>query len=110
LVGTHTFTNSWDVREMHPKGSEVVMCTTGAITLIQEAAGGAVVEVTLAPGEYAINKSGMWHTADVVNSAKRGSSPPGWARSTSRTSSWSFETALTHLLRMTFFLLRGLSN
>ena len=103
LVGTHTFTNSLDVREMHPKGSEVVMCTTGAITLIQEAAGGAVVEVTLGPGEYAINEPGVRHTADVVNSAKRGSWSPGWARSTSRTSSWSFETALTHLLRMTFF-------
>ena len=86
------------------------MYTTGAITLIQEAAGGAVVEVTLAPGEYAFNEPGVWHTADVVNSGKRGSSPPGWARSTRRASSWSFETALTHLLRMTFFLLRGLSN
>jgi len=72
LAGTHTFTNSWDVWKMQPQGSEVVMCTTGAITLIQEAAGGAVVEVTLKPGEYAINEPGVWHTADVGNSAKRG--------------------------------------
>ena len=52
----HTFINSWGVWEIHPKRREVVMCTTGAITLIQEAAGGAVVEVTLEPGEYAINE------------------------------------------------------
>ena len=50
LVGMLTFTNSWVVWKMHPKGSEVVMCTTGAITLIQEAAGGAVVEVTRGAG------------------------------------------------------------
>jgi hypothetical protein len=56
LVRMHTFTNSWVAWKMHQKGSEVVLCTTGAITLIQEAAGGAVVEVTLEPGEYAINE------------------------------------------------------
>ena len=60
LVGMLTFTNSWVVWKMHPKGSEVVMCTTGAITLIQEAAGGAVVEVTLGPGEYAIDEPRAW--------------------------------------------------
>jgi hypothetical protein len=65
----HTFTNSWDVWKMHPKGSEVVMCTTGAITLIQEAAG---VEVTLGPGEYAINEPAVWYTADVVNRTTAG--------------------------------------
>lgn len=69
LVGMHTFTQSWDVWEMHPVGSEVVLCTAGAITLIQEALDGAVVEVTLGPGEYAINEPGVWHTADVAESA-----------------------------------------
>ena len=69
LVGIHTFTQSWDVWEMHPVGSEVVLCTAGAITLIQEALDGAVVEVTLGPGEYAINEPGVWHTADVAESA-----------------------------------------
>ena len=69
LVGMHTFTQSWDTWEMHPVGSEVVLCTAGAITLIQEALDGAVVEVTLGPGEYAINEPGVWHTADVAESA-----------------------------------------
>jgi len=69
LVTMYTFTTSWDVWEMHPVGSEVVLCTAGAITLIQEGLDGAVVEVTLGPGEYAINEPGVWHTADVAQSA-----------------------------------------
>ena len=50
----HTFTESWDVWEMHPVGSEVVLCTAGAITLHQEHADGTTVEVALGPGEYAV--------------------------------------------------------
>jgi quercetin dioxygenase-like cupin family protein len=69
LVTMYTFTTSWDVWEMHPAGSEVVLCTAGAITLVQEALDGAVVEVALGPGEYAINEPGVWHTADVAESA-----------------------------------------
>lgn len=69
LVGMYTFTTSWDVWEMHPQGSEVVLCTAGSITLIQEAPDGTVTKVTLGPGEYAINDPGVWHTADVPESA-----------------------------------------
>ena len=69
LVAMFTFTTSWDVWEMHPKGSEVVLCIAGAITLVQEAPDGTVTSVTLGPGEYAINDPGVWHTADVAQSA-----------------------------------------
>ena len=69
LVSMYTFTTSWDVWEMHPQGSEVVLCTAGAITLVQEAPDGAVTKVTLGPGEYAINAPGVWHTADIAESA-----------------------------------------
>ncbi len=69
LVSMFTFTEPWDVWEMHPKGSEMVLCTGGAITLLQEHADGATATVTLAPGEYAINPPGTWHTADVHASA-----------------------------------------
>ena len=65
----HTFTKSWDMWEMHPRGSEVVLCTAGSITLHQEAADGQVKTVTLGPGEYAINEPGIWHTADVDDEA-----------------------------------------
>lgn len=65
LVSLHTFTASWDMWEMHPHGSEVVLCVTGAITLLQETADGPIIRTVLEPGQYAINEPGTWHTADV---------------------------------------------
>lgn len=69
LVTMHTFSESWDSWEMHPSGSEVVVCTDGEMTLIQEDPEGQVTELTLSKGEYAVNLPGVWHTADVVGSA-----------------------------------------
>ena len=68
LVSMHTFSESWDVWEMHPVGSEVVLCVAGSIELVQEL-DGAEVTTALAPGEYAINTPGTWHTANVTESA-----------------------------------------
>ncbi|CAN5285178.1 hypothetical protein BH10PSE12_BH10PSE12_10390 [soil metagenome] len=65
LVSQYTFAQSWDSWEMHPKGAEMVICTAGAITLIQQFPDGHEARVTLAPGDYAINLPGVWHTADV---------------------------------------------
>ena len=36
LVSMHTFTESWDMWEMHPHGGEIVLCIAGSITLHQE--------------------------------------------------------------------------
>jgi len=69
LVTMHTFTESWDVWEMHPVGSEVVLCTDGALTLHQECRDGSTATITLAAGDYAVNAPGTWHTADVEGSA-----------------------------------------
>ncbi len=69
LVTMHTFTEPWDVWEMHPVGSEVVLCTAGELTLHQEPTDGDPVQVTLGPGQYAINAPGVWHTADVNGTA-----------------------------------------
>jgi mannose-6-phosphate isomerase-like protein (cupin superfamily) len=66
LVSMYTFTESWGMWEMHPHGSEVVLCTSGALTLHQENAEGVRRTVLLRPGEYAINEAGTWHTADVA--------------------------------------------
>ena len=66
LVSSFTFKESWTMWEMHPCGAEVVLCTSGGITLHQELADGSTQSVVLAPGEYAINGPGTWHTADVV--------------------------------------------
>lgn len=68
LVSMHTFRESWDVWEMHPKGSEVVLCTAGTITLVQEI-DGEERRTTLEAGQYAVNDPGVWHTADVDASA-----------------------------------------
>ena len=68
LVTMHTFSDSWDVWEMHPRGAEVVVCTAGEMTLVQETETGEQ-RVTLKTGDYAINAPGVWHTADVSGSA-----------------------------------------
>ncbi len=69
LVSFYTFTEDWTSWERHPAGAEVVVCTAGAITLIQELPGGGTDSVTLHAGEYAINPPGVWHTADVADQA-----------------------------------------
>lgn len=69
LVSMYTFNKPWNMWEMHPRGSEVVLCTAGTIKLYQEIADGRVKTTTLGPGEYAINEAGTWHTADVDGEA-----------------------------------------
>ena len=65
LVSLHTFDGSWDSWEMHPHGAEIVACTAGSVTLLQDI-DGKVVKTTLHTGEAAINPPGVWHTADVT--------------------------------------------
>ena len=70
LVTTHRFTESWTSWEMHPAGDEVVCCLSGTLTLHQEYPDGHLESVTIAPGEYAINPPGVWHTADIAGEAQ----------------------------------------
>jgi len=63
LVSMHSFNGAWDVWEMHPVGSEVVLCTAGQMELVQEIDGSEVVTM-LQAGEYAVNLPGVWHTAN----------------------------------------------
>jgi quercetin dioxygenase-like cupin family protein len=65
LVTMHSFTAPWPMWEMHPRGSEVVLCTAGSIVLHQEHRDGSRRQITLTAGQYAINEPGVWHTADV---------------------------------------------
>ena len=69
LVSLYDFSESWDSWEMHPAGDELVICTSGRITLIQERADGGFHSESLEPGQYAINAAGTWHTADVDGTA-----------------------------------------
>lgn len=64
LVSMFTFDAPWNSWEVHPRGHEVVICTEGELTLVQEI-DGEQRRTTLRPGEYAINPPGVWHTADV---------------------------------------------
>lgn len=66
LVSFHRFTEGWDSWEMHPLGTEVVLCTEGELVLIQELADGRHQRTVLSAGEYAINPPGVWHIADVA--------------------------------------------
>lgn len=68
LVSMHTFEESWTMWEMHPHGAELVLCTAGRITLIQETER-RLIQTTLTPGQFAINEAGIWHTADVSEAA-----------------------------------------
>ena len=69
LVTIHHFDADWDSWEMHPVGSEVVLCLSGSMTLHQETSEGDHHTVVLDTGEYAINEPGVWHTADVADDA-----------------------------------------
>lgn len=69
LVSMYDFEASWESWEMHPLGSEVVICTAGSMMLTQEFPDGRVAKVALAPGEYAINPPGVWHIADIADTA-----------------------------------------
>lgn len=69
LVSMYTFTENWDVWEMHPKGAEVVICTSGAMTLVQQMQDGSHKKTELGGGEYAVNAPGVWHTADISEEA-----------------------------------------
>ena len=69
LVSQYRFTQDWEMWEMHPAGAEVVICTSGAMVLVQEVRG-EQVRTALGAGEYAINAPGIWHTADVAQEAE----------------------------------------
>ena len=69
LVSQYRFAESWPSWEMHPHGSELVICTAGAMVLTQEWPDGRRETVTLEAGNYAINPPGVWHIADVTEPA-----------------------------------------
>lgn len=78
LVALHRFDAPWTSWEMHPLGDEVVVCVEGRLTLIQEQAAGPPHAIELAPGQYAINPAGVWHTADVSAPATALFITAGW--------------------------------
>ena len=59
LVSMFTFHEPWTTWEMHPKGHEVVVCIAGSMVLHQEHPDGSRSQVSLEPGQYAINGVAM---------------------------------------------------
>jgi cupin superfamily acireductone dioxygenase involved in methionine salvage len=68
-VSQYTFSANWAAWEMHPAGDEVVICTAGSMVLVQEHSDGRRENIRLEAGDYAINPSGTWHTADIAETA-----------------------------------------
>ena len=68
LVSIHSFSSSWDMWEMHPKGDELVVCLAGRIVIHQEI-DGKVTTATLEANQGIVNPPGAWHTADVEGEA-----------------------------------------
>lgn len=68
LVSVYTFSESWTSWEVHPEGSEAVICLEGTIDVIQEI-DGQEKRITLSEMDYAINPPGVWHTADIETKA-----------------------------------------
>lgn len=64
LVTIHSFSEPWSMWEMHPKGSELVVCIAGSLVLHQEGPEGSR-SLALEVGQAAINQPGVWHTADA---------------------------------------------
>ena len=68
LVSWHSFDSSWDMWEMHPGGDEIVLCVDGAVELVQEV-DGHLPTTRLNAGQWAVNKAGTWHTANLDQGA-----------------------------------------
>ncbi len=69
LVSMHTFAESWDTWEMHPSGTELVLCVAGTVELTREAPDGTTSTVSLRAGEAVVNQPGVWHTANVPDAS-----------------------------------------
>lgn len=71
LVAMFDFDAGWDHWEMHPNGTEVVLCTAGHVRILQEV-DGTETETTLGPGDYVINDPGVWHWAEPIGGSATG--------------------------------------
>ncbi|MEM9521242.1 MAG: cupin domain-containing protein [Actinomycetota bacterium] len=68
MVFVYTFTNDWDIWEVHYEGDELVVCLDGEMTVHQQR-DGETTSVELTAGQAVINEPGTWHTADIAEQA-----------------------------------------
>lgn len=62
--------------ERHPAGDEVVVCLSGAVTVVREA-GELTERVVLRAGEATVNPAGVWHAVDADGPARLLTITPG---------------------------------
>ncbi|MFF0682804.1 cupin domain-containing protein [Streptomyces tendae] len=51
--------------ERHPAGDELVVCLSGAVTVVRDL-DGVPDRVLLGPGEATVNPAGVWHAVDTT--------------------------------------------
>lgn len=73
LIDEHGRGNHW---ERHPAGEEVIVCISGAITVVREI-GDGIEQVTLGPGQATVNPAGVWHAVDADGDARILTITPG---------------------------------
>lgn len=69
LVSTYEFSADWTGWERHPAGEEVVVLLSGALDFVLEADGGERTIALSQPGQFLLVPRGVWHTANVADSA-----------------------------------------
>lgn len=65
LVTMFAFAEPWSHWEMHPSGSELVVCVAGRARLVQELEG-ETTTVELGAGQAVVNPPKTWHIAEPL--------------------------------------------
>jgi len=70
LVSTYDFAEDWASWERHPAGEEVVVLISGAMEFVLETDEGQRKIALNQVGQFLLVPRGVWHTANVAQSAK----------------------------------------
>lgn len=77
LVSHFVCDADWPSWEMHPAGEEIVMLLSGAVDLVLELPEGPSTLALSGAGSYALVPRGVWHTANVRETASMFFVTPG---------------------------------
>lgn len=77
LVSGHRFTENWPTWEIHPAGDELVVLVAGHAEFVLDLGEQESRVILDAPGQYVIVPKGIWHTANIAESAQMFFVTPG---------------------------------
>lgn len=63
LLSSYSFSEDWNVWEMHPSGEELVCLLSGAVDFVLEQSGTHSVIELRSAGSFILVPRGVWHTA-----------------------------------------------